>query len=94
LLSLCKNDNNAIFAIDIKCSCRSLANVVLIYFSNITSLFAISNIVDSLSFDFYIIVGDNYAKVLTKDVILQTLQTSLFAINYLMLMRRSEMRRR
>jgi len=51
-----------------------------------------SNTIDSLSFDLHIIASDNYAKVLTKNVVLQMLQTSLFATNYLMLMRRSEMR--
>jgi len=92
LLSLCKDDNNAIFAIDAKCSYRSLASVVLIYLSSITSLLVMSNTIDSLSFDLHIIASDNYAKVLTKNVVLQMLQTSLFATNYLMLMRRSEMR--
>ncbi len=73
MLSLCKSDDNAIFAIDVECSCRSLASVVLIYLFDITSLLVMFDIVDSLFFDLHIVVGDSYVEVLTKDVVLQTL---------------------
>jgi len=90
MLLLRKNNINIIFAISNKNNNKLFFSFLLIYFLLVLCRFLMSSAIYFCSLNSYVVLGDNYAKVLTKNIVLKMLKVYLLASYHLMRLRQQQ----